>query len=70
MKLKIFLLLLAVTVTFSSCKSVFVTHRTTVKTNAHGDVPPGQMKKLTGAKSAKAYAPGQNKKKGKKNKVK
>lgn len=27
-----------------------------------GKVPPGQMKKMTGAKSAKAYAPGQNKK--------
>lgn len=25
--------------------------------------PPGQMKKLTGSKSAKAYAPGQQKKK-------
>lgn len=25
-------------------------------------MPPGQMKKATGAKSAKAYAPGQNKK--------
>ena len=28
-------------------------------------VPPGQMKKATGSKSAKAYAPGQQKKKGK-----
>lgn len=26
-------------------------------------VPPGQMKKMTGEKSAKAYAPGQQKKK-------
>jgi len=34
-------------------------HRTVVGT----DVPPGQMKKMTGEKSAKAYAPGQNKKK-------
>lgn len=25
-------------------------------------VPPGQMKKMTGAKSAKQYAPGQQKK--------
>ncbi len=32
----------------------------------HGDqkkVPPGQMKKATGSKSAKPYAPGQQKKK-------
>lgn len=26
-----------------------------------GKVPPGQVKKATGAKSAKPYAPGQNK---------
>lgn len=34
-----------------------------VKTSASGDVPPGQMKKVTGKKSAKNYAPGQKKKK-------
>ena len=28
-----------------------------------GKVPPGQAKKATGSKSAKAYAPGQQKKK-------
>lgn len=33
-----------------------------ISTNPSGKVPPGQMKKATGAKSAKAYAPGQNKK--------
>jgi hypothetical protein len=33
-----------------------------ISTKPHGKVPPGQMKKLTGAKSAKAYAPGQQKK--------
>lgn len=33
----------------------------TVHTTAKGDVPPGQMKKITGSKSAKAYAPGQQK---------
>jgi len=33
----------------------------------HQQAPPGQVKKMTGAKSAKAYAPGQNKNK-KKNK--
>jgi flagellar basal body-associated protein FliL len=30
--------------------------------NPSGKVPPGQVKKATGAKSAKEYAPGQNKK--------
>lgn len=44
----------------ASCKSVH--------TNAHGDLPPGQAKKITGEKSAKNYAPGQQKDKGKGNK--
>ncbi len=42
-----------------------------ISTNPSGKIPPGQMKKATGAKSAKEYAPGQNKPnkgKGKKNK--
>ena len=34
-----------------------------VAPNPIGKVPPGQVKKATGAKSAKQYAPGQNKKK-------
>ena len=38
-----------------------------IRTNPNGKVPPGQMKKATGAKSAKDYAPGQQKKQ-KKNK--
>jgi flagellar basal body-associated protein FliL len=37
------------------------------RSNQSGKIPPGQLKKATGAKSAKEYAPGQNKKK-KKNK--
>jgi hypothetical protein len=32
-----------------------------ISTRPNGKVPPGQMKKVTGAQSAKAYAPGQNK---------
>jgi hypothetical protein len=36
-----------------------------IQTNPNGKVPPGQMKKATGAKSAKQYAPGQVKKHGK-----
>jgi len=38
-----------------------------IQTNPNGKIPPGQMKKMTGAKSAKQYAPGQVKKQ-KKNK--
>ena len=33
-----------------------------VRTNPNGKVPPGHMKKMTGEKSAKHYAPGHNKK--------
>lgn len=34
-----------------------------VSVNGKGHVPPGQMKKITGSKSAKEYAPGQQKNK-------
>lgn len=41
-------------------------------THSHGrgnkGLPPGQAKKIYGTKSAKPFAPGQNKKKSKKNK--
>lgn len=39
-----------------------------IQPNPSGKIPPGQMKKVTGATSAKEYAPGQNKGKGKKKK--
>lgn len=32
-----------------------------VKPNGNHGLPPGQVKKVTGAKSAKDYAPGHNK---------
>ncbi|MDR6404987.1 MULTISPECIES: hypothetical protein [Chryseobacterium] len=32
-----------------------------VKSNGNRGLPPGQVKKVTGAKSAKHYAPGHNK---------
>ena len=54
----------------TGCKVVYP-HRHSkmviLQPNPSGKVPPGQVKKATGAKSAKEYAPGQNKKK-KKNK--
>ena len=56
---KIYLLSLLAGLALTSCK--------TIHTNAHGDLPPGQAKKITGEKSAKAYAPGQQKNKGKGN---
>ena len=33
-----------------------------IQTNPNAKIPPGKMKKATGAKSAKQYAPGQQKK--------
>jgi hypothetical protein len=54
MKIKMILSAIALIVSFSSCYSV----RTAGNS---GKVPPGQMKKATGSKSAKPYAPGQRK---------
>lgn len=63
MKAKIILLALCLGVfSFSSCRTILVGNPHPVKTNANGDIPPGQLKKLTGEKSAKKYAPGQQKK--------
>ena len=47
------------------CKVYHTNHKsgTVVTSNPSGKVPPGQAKKATGAKSAKEYAPGQNKQK-------
>lgn len=56
---KVILIALMSAFVLNSCKSVH--------TNAHGDLPPGQAKKITGEKSAKNYAPGQQKNKGKGN---
>jgi len=47
-------LALGAIVLFSSCY-------TTRTAGNSGKVPPGQMKKATGAKSARDYAPGHNK---------
>jgi len=54
---KLFLSLMALVFSallLSAC--VYRVHTTTTR------LPPGQAKKVTGAKSAKAYAPGQQKK--------
>jgi outer membrane protein assembly factor BamE (lipoprotein component of BamABCDE complex) len=47
------------------CKVYHPKHKsgTVVAPNENGKVPPGQVKKATGEKSAKEYAPGQNKEK-------
>jgi hypothetical protein len=51
---KIVSILIVLSLVLSSC-----THTTIVKTKT---LPPGQMKKITGSKSAAPYAPGQQKK--------
>lgn len=64
------ILLVAFLIVASGCRIVYPQYRSgkvIISTNPNGNVPPGQMKKITGEKSAKNYAPGQIKKK-KKNK--
>ncbi|MES2487483.1 MAG: hypothetical protein V4581_16240 [Bacteroidota bacterium] len=60
MKRNVTILLLLLTVVLSACSST-----TTVSTrrtaNSSKPLPPGQAKKVNGDKSARAYAPGQNK---------
>jgi len=61
------LLLFSVFLIFGSGCTVIRPHHHPSKTviihsNRSGRIPPGQMKKITGAKSAKQYAPGQQKK--------
>ncbi len=41
--------------------ATFVTSCVAVKSNGNRGLPPGQVKKVTGAKSARNYAPGHNK---------
>lgn len=60
MKREIILILIALfTLSLSSCY---------VHKHPHGHIPPGQAKKIHGEKSAKRYAPGQQKKHHKKGK--
>ncbi|WP_415324831.1 hypothetical protein [Chryseobacterium sp. MMS23-Vi53] len=40
---------------------LFLASCTPLKSNGNHGLPPGQVKKVTGAKSAKHYAPGHNK---------
>jgi len=67
---KQFLILLLISVFLilgTSCKITRVgyyhpTRTVILQTNPNSKIPPGKMKKKTGAKSAKQYAPGQQKK--------
>ncbi|MDP2338072.1 MAG: hypothetical protein Q8N05_16825 [Bacteroidota bacterium] len=60
------LLLLSVFLIFGTgCTIIHPQHRSRgviIHSNPSGRIPPGQMKKMTGEKSAKQYAPGQVKK--------
>ncbi len=60
----IVILLAAFLLTGSSCHVIYPQHHSKqqVHSNAKGDIPPGQKKKMSGEKSAKQYAPGQEKK--------
>lgn len=65
-RLALLIVSFALIFTFSSgCRVVQPRYRPNaviIQTNPNGKIPPGQIKKVTGAKSAKNYAPGQNKK--------
>lgn len=58
-KLSIGLLLLCFIFTISGC-SASVSTGTSSRSSKTKPLPPGQAKKVTGEKSAKKYAPGQN----------
>lgn len=58
---KRYLILIIVAALFVAGSSSCTVSRVSV--NGKGHVPPGQMKKITGSKSAKQYAPGQQKNK-------
>lgn len=53
--IKISTLIIAIIISISSC--------TTYQAGNSGNIPPGKAKKMTGSKSAKPFAPGQQKKK-------
>lgn len=55
----IIMVLLFVIVSMLSC---VVQHSHSNPNNSSKRIPPGQAKKMSGSKSAKAYAPGQQKK--------
>lgn len=54
-----YLLFSALLALFITSCSVHTVHNSSSKS---GKIPPGQAKKMSGSKSAKAYAPGQQKK--------
>ena len=57
-------LLLSLTVGATGCKTTVTKKTTTTKSSTSAKpLPPGQAKKVYGDKSAKKYAPGQQKKK-------
>ncbi|MBZ5858665.1 hypothetical protein [Flavihumibacter profundi] len=55
----LFSALVAITVSLTSCTNKMVV---VAPSSHHQNLPPGQEKKIYGEKSAKSYAPGQQKK--------
>ncbi|WP_370635878.1 hypothetical protein [Flavobacterium sp. JAS] len=58
---KYFFVTILFTLFVTSC-SVHTVHTGHNSSSNSGKIPPGQAKKMNGSKSAKAYAPGQQKK--------
>ena len=59
---KLFVSITVIGVSLSACTRHVHVHKD-VHVYKHKPLPPGQAKKITGSKSAKPYAPGQQKKK-------
>lgn len=55
-------LMIAITAFGSACSKTTVVVKTTPKKTTKSTMPPGQAKKAAGTKSAKQFAPGQQKK--------
>lgn len=58
MKTKLFI---GVLILFFSLGATSCVTYAKAKPKHHKEIPPGQMKKITGSKSARNYAPGHNK---------
>lgn len=62
--MKMSYLIITMIIMAAICSSCYRKVVVVKSTPAHHRLPPGQAKKITGSQSARAYAPGQQKKKG------
>lgn len=58
----IIMVILFVAISVLSCSTHVHSSPSNISNSSNKKIPPGQAKKMSGSKSAKAYAPGQQKK--------